>query len=193
MKIFLSFAEGDHRLIHVLSGILAEAGIDVLVATKLLSPGMRLDEKVKSMIGKAHCVLVILTPKSLRSHWVQQEIGCAKALGKHIVPLKTGITRLPAMLDGVEYFKFKPSDPASDFQRVSGYLCKYADKKRLKRRRSMLGKNEDFEVLHLPHAMLCPKCKNVDVHVFLCLLCGQWVCHACGGTVPPDARAVKKT
>jgi hypothetical protein len=80
MKVFLSFAQPDHRLIHVLSGALIEVGITPLVAGQRLSPGRRLEDKVCDMIAESDCVLVLNTTRGAKSHWVQQEIGCAKAL-----------------------------------------------------------------------------------------------------------------
>jgi TIR domain len=80
MKVFLSFAQPDHRLIHVLSGALTEAGITPLVAAQRLSPGRRLEDKVRDMIAEADCLVVLNTVHGAKSRWVQQEIGCAKAL-----------------------------------------------------------------------------------------------------------------
>jgi hypothetical protein len=190
MKTFISFAEKDHRFIHILSGVLVQSGIDALVASQVLAPGTSLDAKVQRMIEQADAVVVILTPSSLRSRWVQQEIGYAKAQRKPIIPLKTRSVSLPAMLLGLEYVEFKLVNPVPGFEAVCRFLSNFADEHHLDLRKSRLDDTDGFRLLHLPDAMLCPKCKNVDVHVFVCLLCGEWVCNECGETVPPSSRAV---
>ena len=193
MKVFISHASTDHALVHVLAGALAEHGIDGLVAGRRMSPGTRLDKKVRDMIEESDCVVVINTPSASRSRWVQQEVGCARALDKHIVPLKTQRAKLAAMLEGLEYYQFKTSEPADHFSVVASHLRKFAIKNGI-RVRTMTTVGDDVwenlgQILHLPHSMLCPKCKHVDVHLWVCLLCGDWVCVECGATVPPDSRA----
>jgi hypothetical protein len=189
MKTFISFATPDHRLVHVLSGTLTEAGITPLVAALRFSPGRRLEDKVRDMIAGSDCVVVLNTVRASRNRWVQQEIGCAKAFQKDIIPLKTRTARLAAMLDGYEYHTFSATDPLSDFIRVAAYLRNYAEKRRLPVYKAAEIQTDDSMVLHLPHALVCPRCKKTDIHVFLCLLCGDWVCTECGETIPPTARA----
>jgi hypothetical protein len=192
MKVFVSFAQRDHRLVHALSGALVERGMTPFVATQRLSPGSRLDEKVRDMIRDSDCVVVLNTPNASRSRWVQQEIGCVKALGKHLVPLKTRQSRLAAMLEGHEYYQFKASDPRADFARVALLLRDFAREKGISVDTGSAGDEVGFAeryLLHLPHAMTCPRCRTVDVHVFVCPLCGKWICPRCGETIPPSSRA----
>jgi hypothetical protein len=132
MKVFISFAQPDHRLVHVLSGALTENGIMPLIAAQRLSPGRRLEDKIREMIAESDCIIVLNTVRGSRSRWVQQEIGCAKALQKDVIPLKTRNSHLSAMLDGYEYHTFSLSDPRLDFDRVASYLCDYATKKGLR-------------------------------------------------------------
>ena len=157
-----------------------------------MAPGVRIDEKVQKLIQDAHVVVVLNTATSSRSRWVQQEIGAAKALSKLIVPLKTRGSKLAAMLEGCEYYEFKASDPDHDFYRVACYLREYATKRRIKvfEKPDPIHEYEQlFQLAHLPQAMLCPGCKTVDVHVFVCLLCGEWVCPECGETIPYESTA----
>jgi hypothetical protein len=189
VKVFISFAQTDHRLVHVLSGALTEAGITPLIAAQRMSPGRRLEDKIRDMIAESDCVVVLNTLRGAKSRWVQQEIGCAKALEKYIVPLKTRASRLAAMLDGYEHHTFSSSDPFSDFARVAAYLRGYAEQRGLPLYKANEIETDEGLILHLPHAVICPRCKNTDVHVFLCLICGEWVCTECGETIPPSARA----
>src|SRR5438067_2483863 len=189
MKVFISFAAPDHRLVHVLSGTLTEAGITPLIAALRLSPGRRLEDKIRDMIAESDCVLVLNTVRASKNRWVQQEIGCAKAFQKDIIPLKTRTARLAAMLDGYEYHTFSKTNPLSDFIRIAEYLRDYAKERGLPLYKASEIQTDDAMILHLPHALVCPRCKKTDVHVYLCLLCGDWVCIECGETIPTTARA----
>jgi hypothetical protein len=189
MKVFLSFAQADHRLVYVLRGALIEAGITPLVAAERLSPGRRLEDKVRDMIAESDCVLVVNTVSAVKSRWVQQEIGCAKALHKDIIPIKTRTAPVAAMLDGYEYHTFSSSDPYLDFARVASYLREYAVNRGLRVHKANEISTDDALILHLPFAVVCPRCDNTDVHVFVCTICGEWVCTECGEVIPPTARA----
>ncbi|MDO8477823.1 MAG: toll/interleukin-1 receptor domain-containing protein [Candidatus Rokubacteria bacterium] len=191
MKTFISHAQKDHGLVHALAGALHEAGIEPVVAARRLMPGTRLDEKVQRLIEEADCVVVLGTPAAATSRWVQQEIGCAKALGRYIVPLKTRGTRLAAMLEGLEYYVFSRKDIASDFSRVASVLRQWAIDRKIKISPETDSPEIDnvFQILHLPHPLLCRKCKHVDNHVAVCLLCGEWLCE-CGAIIQPDSRAL---
>ncbi len=192
MKVFISHAKGDHSLVHSMAGALAEEGIEPVVAMQRLSPGTRLDDKIEALINESDCVIVLNTPNASRSHWVQQEVGCAKAHGKHIVPLKTRRAPLAAMLQGLEYYQFRVSSPSGDFERVAAHLREYATQNGiaiLSRRDRGSASTEMAQIIHLPFALLCPKCQLVEVHVFVCHLCGDWVCVGCGATIPPHSRA----
>ncbi|MBI4465516.1 MAG: TIR domain-containing protein [Acidobacteria bacterium] len=140
---------------------------------------------------ESDCVVVLCTAIAAKSRWVQQEIGCAKALNKHIVPLKTRGARLAAMLEGYEYYKFKRTDASSEFSHIASLLRQWALDRRLKVGPETDAPNIDkfFQILHLPHALVCLRCKNVDNHLAVCFLCGDWVCFHCGHTVPPESRA----
>lgn len=195
MKVFISFASPDHNLMHLLSTQLVEYGLTPLVAVQRRTPGARLDEKVREMIGESDAIVVLHTPQASRSHWVQQEIGCAKTLGRYVVPLKTRGTRLTAMLDGTEYSEFSTHSATEDFRRVASFLRDYGKKNKFAVGPMGSGSISDVigfaerYLLHLPHAMQCPGCNNIDVHVFVCPLCGKWICTECGKVIPPSARA----
>jgi hypothetical protein len=191
MKVFISFSQSDHRFAHILAAHLVDIGIEPLIATTHVTPGARLDEKVKKMIRQANAIVVLLTPGANRSKWVQQEIGCAKAFSKQIIPVKSKSVRLPAMLEGIEYFLFKRSEPAGDFARVAAFLGDEAEKRGIRLRKSSSSAASVWEwaqILHLPSAVICPHCKKIDNHVAVCLLRGDWVCFNCGETVPPGSR-----
>jgi hypothetical protein len=190
LKVFISFTEQDHRLVHSLSAALVRMGITPVVATSQFAFGVRLDEKVRKLIRGSDAIVVILTPKGTKSKWVQQEIGCAKAFGKQIVPIKTRGVKVPGMLVGLEYLEFKLSDPTIDLAKVAAYLGDEADRRGIELRKTNLRKNtfETIQFLHLDWPVVCRKCHFADNHVAVCMLDGDWLCMNCGEVVPPSSR-----
>jgi len=140
------------------------------------------------MIRTANIVLVLLTPNSVNSRWVQQEIGYALAKSKPMIPMKAKSVPLPAMLEGIEYLPLTLSKPEPDFVRLSRYLSKFANANGFRIASDEIDVDDRvFALVHLPEARACPACGNTDVHVWICLLCGEWLCVECGGTVPISA------
>lgn len=190
MKAFLSYSSDDHSLVHTISGVLIEAGIEPVVASQELAPGRPLSEKIKRLIRESDCVVAVLTQSVLDSDWVQQELACADAHSQRVVPLTTQHEEsLPAMFEGVEYYPLELDDLEPHLWRVAVHLREWALENGLEVRDTSDLELDDFELLHLPRALVCPVCGNVENHAWLCLYCGDWVCVECGGTVPPSSVA----
>jgi hypothetical protein len=89
MKIFISFATPDDKkrkkLARGLEG--ASPPFEAIVVATRRDPGRPLAEKVAAAIRECDCLVPILTPASVPTQWLNQEIGFATALGKHIVAL----------------------------------------------------------------------------------------------------------
>ncbi len=86
MSVFLSYAHEDEAMALLLSYILNDKGIDCLIDQRLAG-GERLEGSIQSMIKKCEVFLVLLTQSSIKSAWVNQEIGYAAGCGKMIWPL----------------------------------------------------------------------------------------------------------
>lgn len=87
MQIFISYAHEDASLAHLLAYSLQKIGKFNCVYDRNLQPSRKFDEELRAMIGKSDLVLVLLTENSLKSTWVNQEIGYATALGRSVYPL----------------------------------------------------------------------------------------------------------
>ena len=85
MRIFISYSEKDRGISHLLAYILEKDRNEVRM-DKRIEPGERFDETIQYMITESDAVLLILTENAIKSAWVNQEIGFATALKKHIVP-----------------------------------------------------------------------------------------------------------
>jgi len=102
--------------------------------------------------------------------------------------MKVKSVSAPAMLEGLEYLPLSLSKAEWDFDLLTRYVTNFADANGLMLATVDLPDDDRwFTLVHLPEARKCPSCSQVDVHVFICLLCGEWVCAECGTTIPVSA------
>lgn len=123
-KVFLSYSSKDNNIANYIHSNAKLLGIDVLLAEKHFTPGVQLSQKVAYLISTSDCTIVLLTPNSQRSTYVQQEIGLSKAYNKLIIPIicpgfdETSL----AVLEGVEYVKWDQNNPQYAVQALMKYL-----------------------------------------------------------------------
>ena len=93
-KVFLSYAYQDRGIAKQVSRLLKEHGhdtddisfIDPQVDTKT---GDNIREAIKQQMCSASNVVIIVTPNSAKSQWVNYEAGMASALDKPIILIKS--------------------------------------------------------------------------------------------------------
>ena len=87
--IFISYSHVDSPVADEVSQLLTELAIDYFRDTKDIDLGESINARVREAVNECNVLLVIISPASLKSHWVPYEIGHASALGKVIVPFFT--------------------------------------------------------------------------------------------------------
>ena len=103
-KVFVSYARPDRGLAEKLFRVLHTLPVEVWSEDQLVASENWPDE-LRSRIRDSQFFLLLLTPKTLDSSWVHQELGAAWALGKRIVAVATDqrlVKRLPVDLIGLE-------------------------------------------------------------------------------------------
>ena len=93
-KVFLSYAYQDSDIAEQVSRLLEENGhdtdgmsfIDPQVNTKI---GDDIREAIKQQMCSASNVVIIVTPNSAKSQWVNYEAGMASALDKPIILIRS--------------------------------------------------------------------------------------------------------
>lgn len=97
-KIFLSYAQQDRKIADRIEGYLREHGIITTPEVEFFDPrkgiqaGDNIRETLKSEITASSTVVIITSPNSAQSQWVNYEAGMASALGKPIVVVGVGKT-----------------------------------------------------------------------------------------------------
>jgi hypothetical protein len=99
MKVFISHSSRDRWAARRISADLEKLGVDTFLDEKDIETGESIDETISVHLKDCDECLLLLSPASLKSHWVLIEIGGAKALGKRLVPmLHIGVNDMPSTL-----------------------------------------------------------------------------------------------
>ena len=122
IKVFVSYARSDHALAEQLFRTLHTMPVEVW-SDDQLKAGENWSEVLRSRIRDSQFFLLLLTPKTLESSWVHQELGAAWALGKRIVAVATDsrlVNKLPVDIAGVQILYVNEMDKLEDIiQRVA--------------------------------------------------------------------------
>jgi len=78
-RVFLSYAAADREMAQRLSDALRNAGIHAQGPAWELTPGDSIVERVRGFVRSSDLLLVLLSPNSTTSSWVQSELGGALA------------------------------------------------------------------------------------------------------------------
>lgn len=85
MKIFISHSSRDKWIARKLSEEIKDLGCDTFLDEKDISTGQSIDEEIRSHLEESDDFLILLSPDSIKSHWVLIELGGAMILKKNIV------------------------------------------------------------------------------------------------------------
>jgi hypothetical protein len=106
-KIFLSYARSDYPYAHKLVEHLKQHGVSGWMDSADISSGGAVASKVRSAIQDSHAMVVLVSPESLRSNWVNFEVGAGMALDIPIIPIVVqgeGVENdLPEQLRGMRH------------------------------------------------------------------------------------------
>jgi hypothetical protein len=87
LKIFISHSSDDKWVARQISRLLEIDGHTTFLDEKDIKTGDSIDASIQVNLKGSDHLLLLLSPSSLTSQWVFIELGGAKALGKHIVPI----------------------------------------------------------------------------------------------------------
>jgi len=85
-KVFLSYSEHDKNLADEIRQRFHEKEVDCFMASRDLLPGVIWTDELRKRLRNSIEFVVLLTPQSASSPWVQAELGAAWALGLNITP-----------------------------------------------------------------------------------------------------------
>lgn len=106
-KIFISYARPDYPFAHRLVEHLKQYGTSGWMDAADISAGGAIASTIRSALKESSAVVVLVSPDSLRSHWINFELGASAALNIPIIPIVIGgegvENDLPEPLRGVQF------------------------------------------------------------------------------------------
>ncbi len=110
IRIFLSYASEDsNRATELMNELAKQPNVDVFTSDKM-SAGENWRTKIKEALSESDFFLVLLSPTSVRSRWIQFELGVAWGLNKLIIPIVTShdvVDRIPLNLAELPVLEMK--------------------------------------------------------------------------------------
>ena len=101
--VFLSYASTDRANADRLRELLARRLSSRVFTVDNLSPSKNWENQLRDELTRATAFVVLLSPDSVRSHWVLRELGAAWGLKKPILPVVTSpdvLGQLPISIGG---------------------------------------------------------------------------------------------
>ncbi|MCK4643364.1 toll/interleukin-1 receptor domain-containing protein [bacterium] len=88
VKVFISYSSKDGRRVKPIKDVLEKyPGLKIFFADDSFFPGDNIPERIKAEIEKCDYLFLFHSKNSLKSQWVQNEIGIAYGKSKTVVPI----------------------------------------------------------------------------------------------------------
>lgn len=114
-RVFVSYAHADAKHARRLLGELRKVSLVGWRGAADLAAGKAIASKIREALRDSSAVIVLISPRSLESSWVNLEMGAAWAMGKRIVPViieGEGIEALiPEPLHGLAWIDARSKPP----------------------------------------------------------------------------------
>lgn len=105
-RIFISYARADTEFVLKLAKELRSAGVNLWLDQLDIPAGDRWDLAVEEALKACPCLLIVLSPASVDSHNVMDEVSFALGVKKKIVPVRYRDCDIPFRLQRLQYIDF---------------------------------------------------------------------------------------
>lgn len=105
-KIFISYSRSDSDFTNKLTKHLSESGVDVWIDHKKIQAGNRWDQSIEEALDQSSTILVVLSPASIKSENVMDEVNYALEENKQIVPILYQKCKVPLRLRRIQWIDF---------------------------------------------------------------------------------------
>jgi CheY-like chemotaxis protein len=105
--VFISYSHEDRLTANLFSQRVEEMGFRTWIDFTELKGGDEWKKSIDRALTQSVAMLVLLTPESVRSSWVQYEVERAQEYNCTVIPLMMRYTPLPAFLDHLHYIDFR--------------------------------------------------------------------------------------
>jgi hypothetical protein len=117
-RIFISYSRKDIDFVRKLAGDLEKAGYDVWWDLTDLHGGDDWPRAIPAAIESSKYVIIVLSPNSTVSDWVEKEYTHALSLRKKIIPLMLVRSSIPFALNTINFIDFTSDDYVGNFNHL---------------------------------------------------------------------------
>jgi TIR domain len=121
-QIFISYSRKDIDFVRRLAGDLEKAGYDVWWDLTDLRGGDDWPRVIPAAIESSEFVIVVLSPNSVVSDWVEKEYMQAISLRKKIIPIMLTQSRVPFALNTINYIDFTSEEYGTSLSKLLSAL-----------------------------------------------------------------------
>ena len=121
-QIFISYSRKDIEFVRRLAGDLEKAGYDVWWDLTDLRGGDDWPRVIPAAIESSEYVLVVLSPNSAISDWVEKEYTEALGLRKRIIPILLKPSPIPFALNTINYVSFTEGEYTDNLHKLLAAL-----------------------------------------------------------------------
>jgi hypothetical protein len=119
---FISYSRADSSFAVKLARDLKSAGFDVWLDQLDIPTGARWDDEVEAALEACKIFMIILSPESLQSQNVKDEVGYAIDSGKDILPVKIKSGEIPFRLRRFQYVDFSKQSYNENLKEIKSLL-----------------------------------------------------------------------
>ena len=117
-KVFISYSRNDLAFIERLAADLEEHGCDVWYDISDLKVGDRWNRVIQGAIQNSQYVILVLSPNSVESKWVEKEYFYSDKLGKKIIPILYRSCELGLAYIDLHYTDVQGENYKKNFDRI---------------------------------------------------------------------------
>ncbi|MDD1749301.1 MAG: TIR domain-containing protein [Methanothrix sp.] len=117
-KIFISYSRKDIGFVRQLAGDLEKADYDVWWDLTDLRGGDDWPRAIPAAIESSQYMIIVLSPNSAVSDWVEKEYTYALSLRKKVIPLMLARSGVPFALNTINFVDFTSDDYAGNFKHL---------------------------------------------------------------------------
>lgn len=121
-KIFISYSRKDMDFARKFAGDLEKAGYDVWWDISDLRGGDDWVRQIPAAIETSHFIIIVLSPNSIASEWVEKEYTQALSLRKKIIPVMLEPCNVPFALNTINYSNFSTGEYEENFKNILSAL-----------------------------------------------------------------------
>jgi|GEM_PF-3023668 len=105
-KTFFSYSRNDEAFVLRLAQDLRQAGIPIWFDQLDIPPGQRWDNEIQKALSTSNSLLVVLSPASVASENVMDEVSYALDQNKHVIPVLYQPCDVPLRIRRLQYIDF---------------------------------------------------------------------------------------